>query len=54
LTSLVSLDSTEPAEDTTMAIYPTPDQIQELLRGPADQPVVMVNLLRFVVAASNH
>jgi uncharacterized protein (DUF1330 family) len=30
-----------------MAIYPTPEQIQELLRGPADQPVVMVNLLRF-------
>jgi uncharacterized protein (DUF1330 family) len=30
-----------------MAIYPTPDQIQTLLAGPADQPVVMVNLLRF-------
>jgi uncharacterized protein (DUF1330 family) len=30
-----------------MAIYPTPEQIQELLRGPAEQPVVMVNLLRF-------
>jgi uncharacterized protein (DUF1330 family) len=43
----VSLDSTESAEEMTMAIYPTPDQIQELLRGPADQPVVMVNLLRF-------
>jgi uncharacterized protein (DUF1330 family) len=30
-----------------MAIYPTPEQIQSLLAGPADQPVVMVNLLRF-------
>ena len=30
-----------------MAIYPTPEQIQTLLSGPADQPVVMVNLLRF-------
>ena len=30
-----------------MAIYPTPQQIETLLAGPADQPVVMVNLLRF-------
>ena len=30
-----------------MAIYPTSEQIQALLAGPADQPVVMVNLLRF-------
>jgi uncharacterized protein (DUF1330 family) len=30
-----------------MAIYPTPEQIQDLLAGPAEQPVVMVNLLRF-------
>ena len=30
-----------------MAIYPTPEQIQSLLAGPADQPVVMLNLLRF-------
>jgi hypothetical protein len=30
-----------------MAIYPTAEQIQELLRGPADTPVVMLNLLRF-------
>ena len=30
-----------------MAIYPTPEQIQDLLTGPADRPVVMVNLLRF-------
>ena len=28
-------------------ISPKPEQIQELLRGPADTPVVMVNLLRF-------
>ncbi len=30
-----------------MAIYPTPAQIQTLLAGPPDRPVVMVNLLRF-------
>ena len=30
-----------------IAQYPTPEQIQELLAGPADTPVVMVNLLRF-------
>ena len=30
-----------------IAQYPTPEQIQELLEGPADMPVVMVNLLRF-------
>jgi len=30
-----------------MPIYPTPEQLQTLLAGPADQPVVMVNLLRF-------
>ncbi len=30
-----------------MAIYPTPEQFQELMKGPQDQPVVMLNLLRF-------
>ena len=30
-----------------MAIYPTSEQMQTLLAGPADQPVVMINLLRF-------
>ena len=30
-----------------MALYPTQEQIQTLMRGPADQPVVMVNLLTF-------
>lgn len=30
-----------------MAIYPAPEQIHDLLTGPADRPVVMVNLLRF-------
>ena len=30
-----------------MAIYPTPEQMQKLMAGPPDQPVVMVNLLRF-------
>ncbi|MGH3054948.1 MAG: DUF1330 domain-containing protein [Gaiellaceae bacterium] len=35
-----------------MAIYPTPEQIQTLLTGPADQAVVMVNLLRFKPTAT--
>jgi len=30
-----------------MALYPTPEQIQTLLTGPANTPVVMVNLLTF-------
>ena len=30
-----------------MALYPTQEQIQTLMSGPQDQPVVMVNLLRF-------
>jgi len=30
-----------------MAIYPTGEQFQELMKGPQDQPVVMLNLLRF-------
>jgi uncharacterized protein (DUF1330 family) len=34
-----------------MAIYPTSEQIQTLLAGPPDQPVVMLNLLRFKLAA---
>ena len=34
-----------------MALYPTQEQIQTLTRGPADQPVVMVNLLTFKPAA---
>ena len=34
-----------------MAIYPSSEQIQALLAGPADEPVVMVNLLRFRPAA---
>jgi hypothetical protein len=33
-----------------MAIYPTPEQMKTLLTGPADRPVVMVNLLRFKAA----
>jgi uncharacterized protein (DUF1330 family) len=36
---------------TTLSLYPTPEQIQTLLVGPADRPVVMVNLLRFKPAA---
>ena len=34
-----------------MAIYPTAEQIQALLAGPADRPVVMLNLLRFKARA---
>ena len=30
-----------------MAIYPNKEQIEELMKGPADKPVVMVNLLKF-------
>jgi uncharacterized protein (DUF1330 family) len=30
-----------------IAMGPEPDQIQALMNGPADTPVVMVNLLRF-------
>ncbi len=30
-----------------MAIYPTPEQVQKLIAGQQDQPVVMINLLRF-------
>ena len=30
-----------------MAIYPTAEQFQELMKGQADSPVVMVNLLKF-------
>jgi uncharacterized protein (DUF1330 family) len=30
-----------------IALYPTREQIEELLAGPADAPVVMLNLLRF-------
>src|SRR5204863_10085681 len=33
--------------DATIALYPTSEQIQELVASPADGPVVMLNLLRF-------
>jgi uncharacterized protein (DUF1330 family) len=36
-----------------MAIYPTAEQIETLLAGPPDQPVVMVNLLRFKPTADD-
>jgi uncharacterized protein (DUF1330 family) len=32
---------------TSIALYPKPEQLQSLLADPSDQPVVMVNLLRF-------
>ena len=35
-----------------IAVYPTQEQIQALLSGPADRPVVMLNLLRFKERAS--
>jgi uncharacterized protein (DUF1330 family) len=31
----------------SIALYPSPEQIQTLLAGPADGPIVMLNLLRF-------
>jgi hypothetical protein len=37
--------------DTTLAQYPTPEQIRTLFAGAHDGPVVMVNLLRFKAAA---
>lgn len=30
-----------------MATWPTPEQIETFLAGPADQPVVMLNMLQF-------
>ena len=32
---------------TKISLYPTPGQIRTLLSGSPDQPVVMINLLRF-------
>jgi len=31
----------------TIALYPKREQLEQLLQGPADVPVVMLNLLRF-------
>jgi hypothetical protein len=36
-----------------MATMPTPAQIEEFLAGPADQPVVMLNLLKFKARADD-
>ena len=30
-----------------IALYPTPEQLRAVLSGPPDQPVIMINLLRF-------
>jgi hypothetical protein len=38
--------------DTALALYPTSEQIAALLAGPQDEPVVMLNLLRFRAAAA--
>jgi uncharacterized protein (DUF1330 family) len=35
-----------------IALYPEKEQIERLLAGPADRPVVMLNLLRFKERAS--
>jgi uncharacterized protein (DUF1330 family) len=55
LARLVSSRQTSPDEPEEAHVrisqYPDPEQIQELLRGPADTPVVMVNLLRFKARA---
>lgn len=34
-----------------MSTYPTPEQIKEFLSGTRDQPVVMLNMLRFKTKA---
>lgn len=47
MASIAPKRATSCKREGTMAIYPTPEQMQELMNGPADQPVVMVNLLRF-------
>lgn len=36
----------------TIALYPKKEQLEALLAGPADSPVVMLNLLRFKEHAS--
>jgi Domain of unknown function (DUF1330) len=36
-----------------MATWPTPDQIETFLAGPADQPVVMLNMLQFKARADD-
>jgi uncharacterized protein (DUF1330 family) len=36
-----------------ISVYPTSDQIQTLLSGPGDQPVVMLNLLQFKAKADS-
>jgi uncharacterized protein (DUF1330 family) len=35
-----------------IAVYPTREKLEALLAGPPDQPVVMLNLLRFKTLAS--
>jgi uncharacterized protein (DUF1330 family) len=35
-----------------IALYPTKEQIEALLSGPADRPVVMLNLLQFKPTAT--
>jgi uncharacterized protein (DUF1330 family) len=35
---------------TQIALYPTQEQIRQLLADPDDRPVVMINLLRFKTA----
>lgn len=46
--TFISLTAAALAAGGAMAqIAPEPEQIQELLEGPAEGPVVMVNLLRF-------
>jgi uncharacterized protein (DUF1330 family) len=37
--------------NATIALYPAAEQIQGLLSGPPDRPVVMLNLLRFKATA---
>lgn len=47
LFSLILFTGLTTGDAAMSQIAPRPEQIQELLQGPADSPVVMVNLLRF-------
>jgi uncharacterized protein (DUF1330 family) len=44
---MAAAPAADPKETNAMALEPTPDQIAALAARPADQPVVMINLLRF-------
>lgn len=45
------MTTTETSEKMAVALYPTREQLEALRAGPQDQPIVMVNLLRFKAQA---